>query len=210
MSSALKCPAEPPKGLALGNLRRHLGLSQITMADSPIIAAVIHRATNGVDDLISSFALSLIAQGWRVRGLIQEMCDSEHGCSITLVDIDDGICYTISQNLGQLSQACSIDTGNMAEAGAVMRRIAHEGADLAIFNRFSKLEADGQGFSAEMLDLAVRGIPVLTIVPEKHLGAWRNFTGGLGSELEASHSVLENWFLGLNAPASGHPSLTDR
>lgn len=168
------------------------------MTDTPIIAAVIHRATGGVDDLVSSFALSLIARGWQVKGLVQEMCDNGGACSITLVDLDDGTCYPISQNLGPFSQACSLDPGRMAEAGAVMRRIATEGADLAIFNRFSKLEADGQGFSAEMLDLAMRGIPVLTIVPEKHLEAWRNFTGGLGSELEARPGALENWFLGLN------------
>lgn len=180
------------------------------MTDTPIIAAVIHRASGGVDDLVSGFALSLIARGWQVKGLVQEMCDNGGGCSITLVDLADGTCYPISQNLGPFSQACSLDPGRMTEAGAVMRRIATEGADLAIFNRFSKLEADGHGFSAEMLDLAVLGIPILTIVPEKHLGAWRNFTGGLGCELEARLGDLENWFLSLNAAGAKPAALTNR
>lgn len=179
------------------------------MTDTPIIAAVIHRAGGGVDDLVSGFALSLIGRGWQVRGLVQEMSDNRGNCSITLVDLDDGTCYPISQDLGPFSQACSLDPGRMAEAGGVMRRIASEGADLAIFNRFSKLEADGQGFSAEMLDLATRGIPVLTIVPEKHLEAWRKFTGGLGRELEARPGALENWFLGLNATDAQHVPLTN-
>ena len=75
-----------------------------------------------------------------------------------------------------------------------MRRIAVEGADLAVFNRFGALEAEGGGLAAEMLELMSRGQPVLVIVGERHLDAWRNFTGGLASELPATTDALNRWF----------------
>ena len=83
---------------------------------------------------------------------------------------------------------------HIAEATAVLRRIAVHGADLAICHRFSKLEAHGGGFRDEMLDLMQRHIPLLTIVPQPHLAAWREFTGGLAAELPPERSALEVWF----------------
>lgn len=174
------------------------------MADHPIIAAIIHRTQGGVDDLIASFALAQIARGRKVRGLVQESSHSGTECSITLVDLDDGTCYPITQRLGPLATSCRLDLAQLAEASCVMRRIAEQGAELAIFNRFSSQEADGRGFVTEMIELAVRGIPVLTIVPERHLAAWREFTGGLGCEVEARHDALEAWFDGIKS----NPSFT--
>lgn len=173
------------------------------MPETPIIAAIVHRAQGGVDDLIASFALAQIARGRKVRGLVQETCTSDDECRITLVDLDDGSCYPITQRLGRHALSCRLDLAQMAEASTVMRRIAEQGAELAVFNRFSTQEADGRGFAAEMLDLAVRGIPVLTIIPERHLAAWRKFTGGLGSELEARHTALEAWFDDINGRSPG-------
>ena len=64
------------------------------------------------------------------------------------------------------------------EPEQMLRRIAGEGADLAIFNRFAAMEAGGDGLAAEMLEVMSGDIPVLTVVPPKHLAAWRHFTGG--------------------------------
>lgn len=163
---------------------------------SHAIAAVIRRDNDGIDDLVAGFALSLIERGWRVRGLVQEMHKGVAGCAFSLIDLDDGKLYPITQDLGVFAQACRVDSTGIADASAVFRRIAAEGADLALFNRFAGLEANGEGFCAEMLDIMSRDIPTLTIVPEKHLPAWRRFTGGMASELEAQRTELERWFLG--------------
>lgn len=168
----------------------------------PTIAAAVRRDNGGVDDLVAGFALSLIDRGWWVRGLVQEMHDGIHGGVFSLVDLDNGKSYPITQNLGKFSSACRLDPAGIAAASGVMQRIADEGADLAIFNRFSGLEAEGGGFSAEMLSIMSLEIPTLTIVPERHLTVWRRFTGGLATELEDSRNALENWFF----DTSLHPS----
>ncbi len=178
-------------------------------AAPPSIAAVIRRDNDGIDDLVAGFALSLIARGWRVRGLVQEMHQGTTGCAFSLIDLDNGQLYPITQDLGVFAQACRVDATGIADASAVFRRIAEEGADLALFNRFAGLEASGEGFSAEMLDIMSRDIPTLTIVPEKHLPAWRRFTGGMASELEAHRAALEQWFFANDASGTqaGPPGL---
>lgn len=169
-------------------------MNPITAPSPPTIIAAV-RGGAGVDDLVAGFALALIERGWRVRGLIQEMRQTGNGCSVSLVDLDDGTLYPITQDLGSCSESCRVDPAGIADATAVMRRIATEGADLAIFNRFAGLEAIGQGFAAEMLGIMALGIPVLTTVPEKHADAWQTFTGGLFTELEPKLEALENWFV---------------
>jgi len=158
----------------------------------PTIAAI--RSRDGVDELIATFARSLTERGWRVRGLLQEICETGEACSISLIDLAQGTRYPISQELGKFSTSCRVDPVGIAEASAVMRRAASEGADLVIFNRFAGLEAIGQGLSAEMLTIMADGIPLLTAVPEKHFAAWETFTGGMFTELEPEFAALERWF----------------
>ncbi len=177
--------------------------------DLPHIAALTPLAGQNADRLLRQFVDELRQQGHRVRGLLQEMCPDEAGCKFSLVDIESGARYPISQNLGSQSTACVLDPAGIAEASGVMRRIADEGAELAIFNRFSGLEADGDGFAAEMLDLMSAGIPVLTIVNSRHLAAWRHFTGGLAVELPTDQPALARWFAALptalpTAARTGH------
>jgi hypothetical protein len=158
------------------------------------IGALVRRDGADVDALVADFARSLTERGWRVRGLVQEMRQEANGCVVSLVDLENGQIRPITQSLGAHSASCCLDPSAIADASAVLRKIVVEGADLAIFNRFSALEAGGGGFQAEMLALMAEGIPSLTIVPEKHLAVWRDFTGGLGSELAATRESLELWF----------------
>ena len=165
----------------------------------PRIAAVIPAPDQAVDSLLLDFARSLQAEGWRVRGLTQVVEDCPGGCVIALEDLETGARHTITQDLGAGSQSCRIDAGQVADASAVMRRIAAEGADLAIFNRFGGLESAGGGFSAEMLLLMTEAVPVLTVVAAKHLEAWRRFTGEFAIELPPERAALVRWFAALHS-----------
>ena len=165
---------------------------------APCIAAVVPSGFSDIDALISAFARDLLAAGWRVRGLLQEFQADGPNCEVSLIDLADGTRYGISQRLGSQSTACRLDPGALADASIVMRRIADEGADLAIFNRFAAMEAGGDGLAAEMLDVMSRDIPVLTVVQQKHLAAWRHFTGGLAAELPPERPALDGWFRSLH------------
>lgn len=170
----------------------------MTEATSPLpIAAVVSIVSGDANLLIADFAARQRAAGRRVRGLVQELKMCDNGCQVMLIDLDGGARYPITQDLGAGSTSCGLDPALIAEAAGVMRRIAAEGAELAIFNRFGALEADGGGFAPEMLTLMSEGIPVLTVVPAGQIERWREFTGGLGRELPASAAALDAWFGGL-------------
>lgn len=199
--NACSLPAPLPSAVPPGT-GRAFGLRRSTPANARI-AAVVPRRYADVDDLIAGFAIGQINQGHWVRGLVQETQGMDRSKRLTLVDLDDGSIYPISQFLGTLSISCRIDSAGVADACQVMHRIAAQGADLAIFNRFGGLEAQGGGFAAEMLRLMAQDIPVLTVVPERFLDDWQHFTGGLYVELPPSKPALESWFQRLirTAPA---------
>lgn len=159
----------------------------------PPIAAIV-AATGSADAVLRDFVADLRRRGVRVRGLLQESLPDDACCRHSLIDIESGDRYPISQQLGSQSNACSLDTAALTEATAVMRRIADEGADLAIFNRYAKLESHGEGFAAEMLQVMSNGIPVLTVTSPTHLESWRHFTGGIARELPPDTAALNDWF----------------
>jgi hypothetical protein len=172
-----------------------------------MIAAMVSRQSGDCDAIVARWAQELRAAGHVVRGLVQQHgCEAEEG-QTRLVDIETGRLYPITQPLGPGSLSCSLDAGLLADAGAVLRKIVDDGADLAIFNRFGNLEVSGEGFSAEMLALMSRGTPVLVIVPARHLDAWRLFTGGLACELPPEASALKAWFSGVTLAAYARTSL---
>lgn len=165
-----------------------------TAPEPSLIAAVVPCAGINADHLLRDFVAKLRARGVRVAGLLQDMQPTASGCDICLVDIETGDSYPISQRLGTQSASCTLDPAGLAEASRVMRRIADDGADLVVFNRFSGMEADGDGFAAEMLDFMSCAIPVLTIVQDRHLPAWRHFTGEMACELPPEQAALDTWF----------------
>ena len=162
------------------------------------IAAIVSRQSGDADAVLLDFARHLQREGRQVHGLVQDFESCDTGCRIALIDLASGDRYPITQDLGAGSDACRLDTALLTEASQVMRRIAGTGADLAIFNRFGSQEASGGGFAAEMLALMESGIPVLTVVGEKHLAAWRAFTGELGTELPPESQRLDDWFAAIS------------
>lgn len=159
------------------------------------IAAIVHAGKGLADGPLLAFVRQAQSQGHLLRGLLPGPQDHINGCAIrTVLDLEDGTLYPISQNLGKESTACSLDPGALLVAGAVLRRAAKSAADLVIVNRFGVLEAEGGGFATEMLELMARGYPVLTVVSEPNLEAWRKFTGGLALELSPDLAAIQAWF----------------
>lgn len=169
------------------------------LIDISPFAAIVHRGAADVDLLLADFAGSLKERGWRVRGVVQLNSECTEACarSMVLHDLDGLEHFHISQNLGPGSVSCCVDAGGVAAACVVLRRALAEGADLVVVNRFGELEAAGGGFAAEMLALMAEGIPLITIVSERHLEAWQKFSGGAALRLPPSREALEAWFAGV-------------
>ncbi|HLU20281.1 MAG TPA: DUF2478 domain-containing protein [Pusillimonas sp.] len=178
---------------------------------NPVAAAVIHNGKGHADAPLLEFIHRLRAAGRVVRGLAPGPQVDRSDCTTrTLCDIEHGTLYPISQNLGKESQACCLDTSALIQAGQVLRRALNSGADLVIVNRFGILEADGEGFSAEMLELMSGGVPMLTVVSPPYLQAWRTFTGGVAAELPPDAEAMWQWFDGLShIPGLAHGNAPD-
>ncbi len=168
------------------------------MCSDQFIAAIVHAPDDEGSVLLARFALSARDRGYRVKGIIQRLLPNalSHKDS-ELYDLESRQGYRLFQNLGPGSSSCSVDNAGIAEASAALRKILAEDTDLAVINRFGSLEAENKGFAAEMLFLMSEGIPLLTLVSDQHLNAWRHFTGHVGVELPSESTAIENWFAAL-------------
>ena len=159
------------------------------------LAVIVHAGKGSADAVLLDFAQRLSAQGRIVRGLVPGPQADAHQCATrTVQDLATGDIYPIGQDLGKQSGVCCLDPSALTAAGIVLRRAMEAPADLVIVNRFGIQEAAGDGFCAEFLELITRGYPVLTVVSHTYLPAWREFTGGLATELTADTDALLAWF----------------
>lgn len=160
------------------------------------IAAIVHRAARrNADQLLAESAMALRRHGYRVRGLLQTDIAPSGGMGkrMLLTDVSNGRVFPISQDLCVGSAACCVDPGGIADASVVLRDALHDKADVIVVNRFGSLEASGQGLSTEMLALMSAGIPLVTVVEERFVDAWRLFTGSASIELAPRAGLLRAW-----------------
>ena len=163
------------------------------------IAAIVYTGHAASDPVVAEFARRLQERGLRIRGLRQEDGAAAPGRApaTTLIDLANGERHRISLDLGPGAASCKVDTTAVAAVSRVLRDALSDDPDLVIVSRFGTLEAEGRGFSAEMLALMEAGVPLLTVTAQKHLEAWRRFTGGAAAELPVEIGAIEAWFAGL-------------
>jgi hypothetical protein len=165
--------------------------------DEPLpAAAVLADGRIDVDALLAEIARSRRAAGERVRGLLMTPRGEDADCSLdmVLVDVDTRDAYLVSQRLGAGATSCRADPQGFARASRVLRDARAARPDWVVCNRFGGLEAQGGGFTAELLELMADGIPLLTAVTPQHRDAWARFSGGaplLPAEAAAIHAWLD-------------------
>ncbi len=165
----------------------------------PPIAAMVAGDGDLVDEMLDAFASRLLAEGVRVRGLVQRYHGEGCACAMELVDLGSGESWRISQDLGAGSTSCRVDPSGVAAASVVLRRALDERPELVVVNRFGGLEKNGQGLADEMLAVMAEGIPFLTVVGRKNLDAWHAFCGGASEILPADATALQGWFARVRA-----------
>jgi len=160
------------------------------------IGVIVRPPDASVPDSMEGFARILQGQGFLVRGLVQRNSASsgDCACTMTLVDLENGQEFRISQNLGSGSTWCRVDTQAVAEASSVLRRAMENEIDLLVVNKFGKLESQGHGMVDEIAAAVSRGIPLLTSVEVPLLDRWREFTGGVAEELTPGCGALMRWW----------------
>ena len=165
------------------------------------VAAVLYGPQDDVDSLLAAFADDLVRSGERIGGVVQRNVRDGGGCQVGMeaVDLMTGAEISICQPLGRGAMACKLDAAGLADAAVAVSRAIAAGVDLVVINKFSKQEAAGEGLRDELADAIAAGIPVLTAVPDKCLGAWTDFSGGIGTRLPCDRDAIARWWRDLSS-----------
>ena len=171
-------------------------------ASPAVRAAAIHDDGSGeVGRKLADFAACQRRHGLRVLGLAMERRGDGPECkrAMILVDVETGREYPASQPLGPGSTSCQLDPRAFAEASAVLRNALRRTPHLVVCNRFGALEAGGKGFCDELLALMSEDIPVLTVVAEPYIAAWKAFSGG-APVLPPAPEAWSGWLCAVSKP----------
>lgn len=165
------------------------------------IGAIVHQNADAADAHLAAFIQSLQEQGKRVLGVIQapEEVSYAYGSQMGIINLDNGAYTSIAQKLGKHNTSCCLDSAAVSQACTILQHARAQNPDLIVVNRFGKLEAEGEGFASEMLEIMSLGLPMITVVADRFLDEWRVFSGGLAQEIPAQLSAMQSWFEQANA-----------
>jgi len=162
------------------------------------IAAIVYDDRVAIDSLITAFASELSATGTRVAGLVQvPPLDGRCGprTPMRLLDVATGETLEMcSTNTGGEAPSCRLDPERFARASDHLLTLCEGYADLLLISRFGKMEAQGKGFRGAIARAVERRLPVLTAVRRGLLPGWFEFTGDIGTVLDARFWVLQQWW----------------
>jgi len=160
-----------------------------------MLGAVRYERGFDVDAMLRTTAEQLRERGLTVSGVVQHNRAPEKGydADVNLIDLGTGQVMAITQDLGPHAQGCSLDQSRLLEAAGIVSRAIETGSDLIIINRFGRSEAEGEGLLSSIAEAVTAGVPVLTSVRPPFLDAWRDFHGGLATELPPSPWAVLDW-----------------
>ena len=161
------------------------------------IAAIVHDSAEAADEQLYPVIQYLQEQGLIVLGVVQapEEVSFAYRSKMGIMDLKNGAYTSISQDLGEHNTSCCLDSAAVSAASIILKQARNESPDLLVVNRFGKLEAEGEGFADEMLEIMSEGLPMITVVATRFLPEWREFSGGLAKELPADSDQIKAWCL---------------
>lgn len=154
--------------------------------------------------LMRAFADEVIADGWRVGGIIQEVLKDDDGniTGIDAIELDTGNRFEINRptESDREHKTCSLNTLVLAEAGGELDRAIRARADLVLIEKFGEQEQQGGGLADEILRAVSEGIPTLVAVPSGVRDVWLEFTGEMGEEMDFNIESFRAWWARVQPP----------
>ncbi len=116
-------------------------------------------------------------------------------CDMDLQILPGGPVLRISQDLGELSTGCRLDSAALEAATAEAATHA-DGAAVLVVNKFGKHEAEGRGFVPLIVEAMENGTPVIVGVNGLNLNAFMSFSGGMAECLDTDPHGIVEWVQG--------------
>ena len=175
--------------------------------NAPPPIGVVRGLQTGEAQSLFEHVLALHGTSLRVVGVIEENGPvPARGKAGYLRTLPDGRRFDLFQDLGSGAAGCSLLAAGVVAAGAHVLAAMARPCDLVVLNKFGRLEAEeGTGlidvFGAAML----AGIPVLTSVNPKFLGAWDRFAAPLYAVLPPHEAAIGDWLRAVTAKEGARP-----
>jgi len=181
----------------LDGAQRLEGTTAVTDAIALPLAVLVYDDSIAADAILAESAAALARAGVRLAGVVQSNIEQpgRRKCAMQLTDLTTGEAIAISQDLGEMAEGCRLDPAALALASLGVERALAAGADLVIFNKFGKQEAQGQGLRSVIAEALASDIPVVLGVSRLNLDACLAFAGGPVARLEADPDAIAAWGL---------------
>ncbi|MDK3073630.1 DUF2478 domain-containing protein [Sedimentitalea sp. JM2-8] len=160
------------------------------------LATVSAEERGETDRLLEAVVAQLRKDGFKVLGALKATGQDGANihCNSDLWLLPDGPVVRIMQDLGTGSSACRMDAAALEDGvGLSAARLAAEGADLIVLNKFGLSEAEGRGFRTLIAEALGRGVPVLTGLTDTHRCAFERFADGMETALPPEEAAILNW-----------------
>lgn len=162
----------------------------------PQLAAIRYDAGFDINRLLAAVAADLHKAGVGVGGILQQTEGDDPSCmQLNVVDIRTRKSARITQERGRDAHGCKLDPRGLADISHCVTDAIRAGAKLIIINKFGRAESEGSGLLSCFAEAVTAGIPVLTTVREPYVEAWREFHGGLATDLPAARQAIVEWCL---------------
>ena len=148
--------------------------------------------------VMRAFADEIMADGWRVGGIVQEVLKGPGDVTVGIdaIELDTGHRFAINRptDSDRLNKTCSLNPSVLAEASGALDRAIRSHMDLVVVEKFGEQEQQGEGLADEILRAVSGGIPTLVAVPNGVGDVWREFTGDLGEDLTFDMVSFRDWW----------------
>lgn len=160
-----------------------------------LLAAVRYEAGFHVNETLRRVLVRLRQRGVAVGGVLQEAKVERPDCCATLdiVDIRSRARASITQDRGKEARGCKLDARGLVSFVPCIEAAIGDGVDLIVINKFGRAESEGGGLLSCISEAVCAGIPVLTAVREPYVASWREFHGGIGTELSPCIESILEW-----------------
>jgi hypothetical protein len=159
------------------------------------VAAIVYANEVYPDALFKTLVQRCRAWGLTLAGVLQHQAfaGGDRRCDVILEDLATGHRTALFENRGAGARGCRLDEAALAEATARVEGSFEQVPHLLVLNKFGKVECDGGGLRDLIASAVDLSIPVIIGVPERNLGAWRDFAGEFAVEFPDDADRIGKW-----------------
>ncbi len=169
------------------------------------VAAIVYPNEAYPAAVFSALVARCRALGLSLAGVLQHQVaeGGDRRCDVILEDLTSGHRTALFEDRGAGARGCRLDEAALAEATARVEGSLETAPQLLVLNKFGKVECEGGGWRDLIASAIDRGIPAIIGVPQRNLGAWREFAGGFAIELCDDTREVELWLKALRVRNGG-------